>query len=113
MIREIGSIVHKNVSGEMLGMRYGGDEFVLFGGYKDGHEYKLERILQSIRDDMKEVNDSGKYPFTLSASMGVSTWKAREIASLDEVIEQADQKMYAEKRAKKLKLAEEAKKNKG
>lgn len=110
MIREIGSIVHKNVSGEMLGMRYGGDEFVLFGGYKDKEEYKLDRVLESIQLDMKEVNDSGKHPFTLSASMGVSKWKAREISSLDDVIEQADQKMYAEKRAKKLKLAEEAKK---
>ena len=113
MIREIGAIVHKNVSGEMLGMRYGGDEFVLFGGYKDGHEYKLERVVESIREDMKEVNESGKHPFTLSASMGVSTWKAREIDSLDEVIEQADQKMYQEKRAKKLRLAEEAKKQQG
>ena len=113
MIREIGAIVHKNVSGEMLGMRYGGDEFVLFGGYKDGHEYKLDRVVESIREDMKEVNESGKHPFTLSASMGVSTWKAREIDSLDEVIEQADQKMYQEKRAKKLRLAEEAKKQQG
>jgi len=96
----------------MLGMRYGGDEFVLFGGYKDKEEYKLDRVLESIRMDMQEVNDSGKHPFTLSASMGVSKWKAREITSLDEVIEQADQKMYAEKRAKKLKLAEEAAKKK-
>ena len=105
MIREIGAIVHKNVSGEMLGMRYGGDEFVLFGGYRDGQEYLLDRVVQSIRDDMKEVNDSGKHPFTLSASLGVSTWRAREISSLDEVIEQADQKMYQEKRAKKLEAA--------
>lgn len=108
MIREIGAIVHKNVSGEMLGMRYGGDEFVLFGGFKDNEEYKVDRILESIREDMKEVNDSGKHPFTLSASIGVSKWKAREITSLDELIEQADQKMYQEKREKKKKLAEEA-----
>ncbi len=102
MIRELGAVVHRNVSGEMLGMRYGGDEFVIFGGFKDGEEEKLESVLESIRADFKEVNESGKHPFVLSASMGVSTWKAREIASLDKVIEQADQKMYLEKRAKKL-----------
>ena len=101
MIREIGAIVHKNVSSGMLGMRYGGDEFVIFGGYKDGQEYKLERLVQSIRDDMKEVNESGKHPFKLSASIGVSSWKAKDVSNLDDVIEQADQKMYAEKRAKK------------
>lgn len=103
MIREIGAVVHKNVSGEMLGMRYGGDEFVLFGGFKDNEEYKVDRVLESIREDFKEVNNSGKHPFTLSASMGVSKWKAREVKSLDEIIEQADQKMYEEKRQKKLK----------
>jgi PleD family two-component response regulator len=37
--------------------------------------------------------------------MGVSTLKARAIDSLDAVIEQADQKMYQEKRAKKLAAA--------
>ena len=101
MIREIGAVVHKNISGEMLGMRYGGDEFVLFGGYKDGEEYKVDRVLESIRDDFKEVNESGKHPFTLSASMGVSKWKAKDITSLDTVIEQADKRMYEEKREKK------------
>ena len=111
MIREIGAIVHKNVSGEMLGMRYGGDEFVLFGGYKDGKGDIVERIVQSIRDDMRETNQSGKYQFKLSASIGVSTWKANEISSLDEVIELADQRMYQEKRAKKLAAAQAAQKN--
>ena len=102
MIREFGAIVHKNVSNEMLGMRYGGDEFVLFGGYKDGQSDMVERVVQSIRDDMRETNQTGKYPFKISASIGVSTCKAREVSSLDEMIEEADKKMYQEKRAKKL-----------
>ena len=102
MIREFGAIVHKNVSGEMLGMRYGGDEFVLFGGYKDGQEDAVEKVVQSIRDDMKDINQTGKHPFQLSASIGVSTLKARDITSLETIIEHADQKMYQEKRAKKL-----------
>lgn len=109
MIREIGAVVHKNISGEMLGMRYGGDEFVLFGGYKDGEEYKVDRVVNSIHDDFDEVNASGKHPFKLSASLGVSKWKARDITSLDAVIEQADKLMYEEKREKKRKAAEMAK----
>ena len=101
----------KNVSGEMLGMRYGGDEFVLFGGYEVGKGDVVERIVQSIRDDMRETNQSRKHVFKLSASIGVSTWRARDISSLDEVIEIADKKMYQEKRAKKLAATEAAKKN--
>lgn len=101
MIREIASVVHRNIAGEMLGMRYGGDEFVLFGGYKDDEEYKVDQLLESIREDFRDVNQSGKYPFILSASMGVSKWKATDITSLDAVIEEADQRMYEEKRQKK------------
>ena len=71
----------------------------------------VDAVVDSIREDMREVNMSGKHPFKLSASMGVSKWRAKEIDSLDEVIEQADQKMYQEKRAKKLAAAEAAKKN--
>lgn len=106
LIREIGAVVHRNVSNEMLGMRYGGDEFVLFGGFADGEEYKLQQILDSIHDDIAEVNASGKYEFTLSSSIGASYYKAREVESLDELIEQADQKMYQEKREKKRKAQE-------
>ena len=77
-------------------MRYGGDEFVIFGGYRDGEEKKVDLLLESIRNDFKEVNESGKHPFILSASMGVSIWKAKDITNLDDVIEMADQQMYQE-----------------
>lgn len=101
LIRELGAIVHRNVSNEMLGMRYGGDEFVLFGGYADGEEYVLERTLNSIEEDFKDVNASGRYPFNVSASIGTSVLKAREVDSLDVLIEQADKLMYEEKRRRK------------
>lgn len=103
LIREIGAVVHRNISGEMLGMRYGGDEFVLFGGFAEKDKAKVDQIVESIKEDIKEVNESGKYPFTLSASIGVSCWKARDIDSLDNVIELADQQMYEDKRKKKAK----------
>ena len=111
MIREIGSIVHKNTTNEMLGMRYGGDEFVIFGGFPVGGKSVVENLAESIRADIAHVNETKQYPFKLSVSMGGSGWKAREIESLDGLIEQADQKMYAEKRAKKLAAAEAAKKD--
>lgn len=101
MIREIGAIVHRNISNGMLGMRYGGDEFVLFGGFADKENGMLDRILESIQEDIKEVNNARKYPFTVSVSVGASHWRAKEIDSLDALIEQADKEMYEEKRRKK------------
>jgi diguanylate cyclase (GGDEF)-like protein len=102
MIRELGAIVHRNVSNEMLGMRYGGDEFVLFGGFADKDKGMLDRILQSIQDDIADVNKSNRFPFTVAASVGASYYKAREVDSLDALIEQADKEMYEEKRKKKM-----------
>lgn len=111
MIREVGAIVHKNTSAEMLGMRYGGDEFVIFGGFPQGGRDIVDNLADAIRADIARVNAARRYPFKLSVSMGGSGWKARDIDSLDVLIEQADKKMYQEKRAKKLAAAEAAKKD--
>ena len=78
---------------------------------KQGGNVFVENLAESIRADIAHVNETKQYPFKLSVSMGGSGWKAREIESLDGLIEQADQKMYAEKRAKKLAVAEALKKD--
>ena len=85
----------------MLGMRYGGDEFVIFGGFDKTEEQKVECLMQSIRDDIREVNTLGKYPFQVSMSMGTCCKRAQEVEDLGQLIEQADQMMYEEKRKKK------------
>lgn len=102
LIREIGAIIHKNTTNEMLGMRYGGDEFVIFGGFADGERAKVDSLAENIKADIERVNASRKYPFKVSVSMGGSGWKARDIESLDVLIEQADKEMYQEKRRKKM-----------
>lgn len=101
LIREIGAVVHKNVYDNMLAMRYGGDEFVILGGFKKDEKQKVEFVLQSIREDIQDVNRSQKYPFKLSVSMGTCCCKVKEIDELAQFIEQADQMMYEEKRQKK------------
>ena len=102
LIREIGAIIHKTTTNEMLGMRYGGDEFVIFGGFTDEESDMVDCIIASIKADIERVNAMRKYPFLLSVSIGSSVLKARDIESLDTVIEEADKKMYQEKRRKKM-----------
>lgn len=102
LIREIGAIIHKNTTSEMLGMRYGGDEFVIFGGFADGERAKVNALVEAIKADIEKVNAFRKYPFILSVSIGASDWKARDVESLDVLIEQADKEMYQEKRRKKM-----------
>lgn len=102
MIQAIAEIVRKNTLSDMLSMRYGGDEFVLFGGFDADEGAWVEHIAESIRRDVRDANASGQYEFPLSLSMGGSGWRAREVEDLSKLIEQADQQMYEEKRKKKL-----------
>ncbi len=102
LIREVGAIVHKNTTNEMLGMRYGGDEFVIFGGFADFERDMVYKLIASINTDIERVNASRKYPFRLSVSIGESCRKAAEIDNLEVLIEQADKEMYQEKRRKKM-----------
>lgn len=102
LIREIGAIVHKNTTSEMLGMRYGGDEFVILGGFADGEEAQVDELVAAIKGDIIRVNEARKYPFLVSVSIGTSAWKAREVENLEALIEKADKEMYEEKRRKKM-----------
>lgn len=100
LIQSIANIVHKNTTDDMLSMRYGGDEFVIFGGYSSD-ENIAKNVVSTIRQDIANTNDSHILSFPLSVSIGVSSWKATEIDDLSKLIEQADKEMYEEKRAKK------------
>ena len=101
LIREIGAIVHKNTSSGMLGMRYGGDEFVIFGGFSDEEPDMVDKVIAGIKAEIIRVNESRKYPFLVSVSIGSSKWRAREIENLETLMEQADKEMYQEKQKKK------------
>ena len=93
----------------MLAMRYGGDEFVVFGSYEE--ESEIDCLLEGINQSMERRNMSGQNSFTLSASIGVSKYNARDVGELSEVIDIADTKMYEQKRLKREKKAQEEKKS--
>lgn len=101
MIQALAAIIDINTSSEMLSMRYGGDEFVIFGGFETEENKFVEEISEMICQDIRDVNAAKIYDFPLSASIGGSSWRAREIDELSVLIEQADKRMYEEKRRKK------------
>ncbi len=99
LIKEMASCFKENLSSDMLAMRYGGDEFVVFGAYEDDEE--IDFLIQSIQNSMARRNESGRYEFMLSASIGVSKYNATEVKGLSELIDIADAKMYEQKRKKR------------
>lgn len=97
LITSMAELIRKSVSENELAMRYGGDEFVVFGA---AGEDRLDRLMEKLKEGMDARNGSNT-DFQLSASMGGSRVLAEEIDNLNHLIEQADKCMYVAKREKK------------
>lgn len=99
LIQAMADCIRYNLKDNMLAMRYGGDEFVVFGGFSDRND--AEDVLNGIQESIATLNASNRYGFKLSTSIGCSEYKATEIEDLSVLIDLADQNMYLEKRRKK------------
>lgn len=79
--------------------RIGGDEFVVIGcnDYNDSYP---ERFAARVNDRLKVYNRFADNEFTVSVSTGGICKHITDIHELEEMFEQADKAMYANKRAK-------------
>lgn len=99
LIQEMAACIKENITNDMLAMRYGGDEFVVFGSYED--EAEVEYFVEAIQASIDRKNVEGKNPFILSTSIGITKYRAEEVRELSDVIDAADTKMYEQKRKKR------------
>lgn len=99
LIKEMAMCFKENLTSDMLAMRYGGDEFVVFGSYEE--ETEIDCLLAGIQGSMDRRNASGENPFTLSTSIGVTKYHAKDVNELSELIDIADANMYEQKRKKR------------
>lgn len=74
--------------------RYGGDEFMMIA-----QTFAPEEVLSVVRECLREevVKRGDSLPYTVEASMGYASWDGR-IDSFRKSVDEADQKMYDEKR---------------
>ena len=79
--------------------RLGGDEFAVMA--LEASEENEEQLAQRLRDRVQVVNERGGESFHLSVSMGVARFTVEGRMKLTELLAQADQAMYLEKRAKR------------
>lgn len=97
-ICEMAGILQSTISKESIYMRYGGDEFVVFGGCDNPQKGReLERLIYT------RVAVKNKEPdriYNLSVSIGVAVYDTGNIDNLAGLIELADKNMYEEKRNK-------------
>lgn len=99
LIRGMAEIIKQCLTESQIAMRYGGDEFVIFGSVQG--ESMIDSLIDDIRTAMARRNRRKGMEHELRASIGASKYRAHEILNLDELIEQADKRMYEEKRRKK------------
>ena len=98
MICDMADVLRKVRDREELLMRYGGDEFVMFG--KGLTTEEVEEVIGRIRRAMDELNKTGDRQYKLDASIGYHMVPYDNEKPLSALIELADQEMYKEKREK-------------
>lgn len=76
--------------------RMGGDEFLKVAIGKFGND-DAENCIADIKDRLNKVNNSKKYPFPIYLSLGSCTCISSKVKSIDEMMNDADMKMFADK----------------
>jgi diguanylate cyclase (GGDEF)-like protein len=98
VIAEIAALLQGAVRGSDAVVRYGGDEFlvVLADAPLEGAKVAVQRVEKSVED----WNRAGHLPgFELSLSVGIAEWSDGQ--TLDQVLTEADRRMYSIKDARK------------
>jgi len=77
-------------------IRLGGDEFlIVFNGIKAD---AAENIWLRIVEDYEKINQEEYRPYLISVSHGIVEYNNKQKIVLDDMIKEADEKMYSEKR---------------
>jgi len=97
-LRETAELLRKSIRESDVVARAGGDEFVVVAE-DDGTT--APDLAARMHRRIAAANVSGERQFPLQASTGVVYWRHSENATLHQLIERADARMYEDKRARK------------
>ena len=104
VLAEIASLLKRAVRGSDAVIRYGVDEFLVI--LADASHADAKRVVHRAQGCLRDWNQGGHLKgFEVSLSIGVAEWTKG--VTLDEVLDAADQEMYASKRTAKLVSREE------
>jgi len=97
-IKIVGESIKRNIRKEDLGVRYGGDEFIILLFNQDKRTAKT--VIERIR---KEINDlSHKQGINIQISAGAAYYNSTK-RNMGDLIKMADRDLYREKQMKKTK----------
>ena len=78
--------------------RVGGDEFCVL--LTDSREAEPTRALQYLQQRVNSYNSECKQPYTLTFSVGLVPFNSKLHATIDDLLRDADERMYSQKRSK-------------
>lgn len=93
------------VGGIGICARYGGDEFAFAILSDDASPINIEQVHASLQEIIRNNPKSLDLPFTVSASVGFAQKIIDDAFDIDEMIKEADDMMYADKKERKKKAA--------
>jgi diguanylate cyclase (GGDEF)-like protein len=104
----IGDVVLQNVARMLTAcvrdsdrvIRYGGDEFLIFMPETNGHgdsQVIADRLREEIGSVLEGI-DADEISLTLGLSIGIYSRPPGETKTLEEILEEVDRRMYADKR---------------
>jgi len=96
VLKAVAELLQAQVRGTDLVVRYGGDEFLVMLIETDGETDAVKRRIEeavAIRNEKNEL-----IPFPVTLSIGAAHWRPNGAHSIEEILAQADRRMYEEKR---------------
>ena len=98
LLVNVTKIIKENIREVDSLARMGGDEFLIV--FPNCAKEKAEEIWQRILEDFKKFNEENKF-YSIEVSHGISQFDMIHIKNVDELITEADEKMYKEKNRKR------------
>mgnify|MGYP000808491779 FL=1 len=97
-ISSIASVIRQYCPANSVSMRYGGDEFVCV--IPDYDQTQMQKLKQNLLDSLATLSRNSRMAFPIEASIGFVV-ADDSVFSLNDYINLADEKMYAEKKERK------------
>ena len=98
LLVSVTKIIKENIREMDSLARIGGDEFLIV--FPNCTKEKAEEIWQRILEDFKKFNENNKF-YSIEVSHGISQFDKVHVKNVDELITEADEKMYKEKNRKR------------
>lgn len=98
-IVQVANAIRYAKQGNEICSRVGGDEFFIFGTYKDSA--KTEEFIKRVHKFLHDYNNASGKAYLVECSCGAYTAPISKVKSFEIIMNMADQVMYAEKVKKK------------